>query len=213
MRTEDLVSLLAADNRPVADHAVARRLGSSLAWGVPLALLLMVLTQGLRPDLAQAAQSGMFWWKIVFAGGLACASFAIVERLARPGVPVGAAWTALATPLILAWLAATLVLLQTEPAQRTALVFGGTWRTCPLNIAWISLPIMAAVVWAMKGLAPTRLPLAGAAAGLLAGCLGALVYALRCTESGVPFMAIWYVVGISIPAAVGAAMGSRWLHW
>lgn len=192
---------------------MARRLAVSLACGLPLALLVMVLTQGLRPDLAQAAQSGIFWWKIVFAGGLACAAFATVERLARPGVPVGAAWIALATPLILVWLAAALVLLQAEPAQRSALVLGATWRSCPLNIAWISLPVVAAVVWAMKGLAPTRLALAGAAAGLLAGCLGALVYALHCTESAAPFMAVWYVLGISIPALVGAVMGPRWLRW
>ncbi len=205
--------MLAADAVPVATHAVAWRLAVSLAWGLPLALLLMVFTQGLRPDLAQAARSGMFWMKIVFAVGLACASFATVERLARPGMRVGAAWAALATPLLLLWLAAVLVLLQSDPAQRSALVLGATWRTCPFNIAWISLPVFAAVLWAMRGLAPTRLALAGAAAGLLAGCLGALVYALHCTESAAPFMAVWYVLGISLPALVGAVMGPRWLRW
>lgn len=39
----------------------------------------------------------------------------------------------------------------------------------------ISLRLFVATLWAMKGLAPTRLALAGAAKGLLAGAIGALV--------------------------------------
>ena len=39
----------------------------------------------------------------------------------------------------------------------------------------ISLRLFAAMLWAMKGLAPTQLALAGAAADLLAGAIGALV--------------------------------------
>ena len=70
-----------------------------------------------------------------------------------------------------------------------------------------------ATFWVMKGLAPTRPAWAGASAGLLAGALAALVYALHCPESGAPFIGIWYVVGIAIPAAVGALLGPRTLRW
>ena len=213
MRTDELVSLLAADAAPVLANAVARRLAVALAWGLPLALLLMFLTLGLRADLAQAAQGGMFWMKLAFAACLAWAGFVAVERLARPGMRVGGVWLALAAPLLLVWLGAALVLFQSEPAQRNALVLGATWRSCPFNIAWISVPVFAAVFWAMRGLAPTRLALAGAGAGLLAGSLGALVYALHCPESAAPFMAVWYLLGIAIPTLVGAAMGPRWLRW
>jgi hypothetical protein len=65
----------------------------------------------------------------------------------------------------------------------------------------------------MKGLAPTRLALAGAAAGLLAGSAGALIYALHCPEMEAPFLAIWYLLGMLIPTAVGAAIGPRLLRW
>lgn len=65
----------------------------------------------------------------------------------------------------------------------------------------------------MRGLAPTRLALAGAASGLLAGALGALVYALHCTEIAAPFLGIWYVIGMLIPTAIGALLGPRMLRW
>jgi hypothetical protein len=75
------------------------------------------------------------------------------------------------------------------------------------------VPAFVAVLWAMKGLAPTRLRLAGAGAGLLAGALGALVYTLHCPELAAPFLGVWYVLGILIPAAFGAVVGPRVLRW
>ena len=65
----------------------------------------------------------------------------------------------------------------------------------------------------MKGLAPTRLALAGAMAGLVSGAGGALLYALYCTEMAAPFLGIWYVLGMSIPAAIGAVVGPWVLRW
>jgi len=48
---------------------------------------------------------------------------------------------------------------------------------------------------------------------LLAGALGALVYALHCPETATPFLAVWYVVGMAIPTALGAILGPRLLRW
>ena len=52
-----------------------------------------------------------------------------------------------------------------------------------------------------------------AGAGLLAGALGALVYALHCPEMATPFLAVWYVVGMAIPTVLGAILGPRLLRW
>jgi len=68
-------------------------------------------------------------------------------------------------------------------------------------------------LWALKGAAPTRPAWAGAGAGLLAGTLGTLVYALHCPEMAAPFLAVWYLLGMAIPTAVGAALGPRLLRW
>jgi hypothetical protein len=73
--------------------------------------------------------------------------------------------------------------------------------------------LFGAVLWAMKGLAPTRLALAGAMAGLLSGAGGALVYALYCPEMAAPFIGVWYLLGMLIPTALGALLGPRLLHW
>ncbi|WP_309684092.1 DUF1109 domain-containing protein [Polaromonas sp.] len=213
MKTDDLVSLLAAHAAPVPQNAVGRRFAVALGWSLPAAVLLLVVVLGLRADLAQAAGKLMFWIKPGFAAGLALAALLAAERLARPGMRLGRVWAGLATPVLALWLLAAVVLLDAAPAQRAQLVFGDTWKSCPVNIAFISLPLLAATLWAIKGLAPTRLALAGASAGLLAGALGALVYALHCPESTAPFMAVWYLLGIAIPTLAGALLGPRLLRW
>jgi len=65
----------------------------------------------------------------------------------------------------------------------------------------------------MKGLAPTRIRLAGAAAGLSAGAGAAVVYSLHCPELSAPFIGFWYLLGMLIPALVGALLGPWLLRW
>lgn len=213
MKTDDLVALLAAQAVPVRQNMVARRFTLALAWGVPAAALLLALTFGLRPDLAEAARLPMFWTKLAFAAALVGVGVCASSRLSRPGMRLGRAWIALVAPVALLWLFAAWVLADAAPPERAALVLGSTWRSCPFNIALISSPMFVAAFWAMKGLAPTRLPLAGAAAGLLAGAIGALLYALYCPELEAPFLAVWYVVGMALVTLIGAALGPRLLRW
>lgn len=213
MKTDALVKLLATGAAPVPGNAVARRLALAMGWGVPGAVLLMLATLGLRPDLAQAAGEWMFWLKPGFVACLALVGWLMTDRLARPGRRLGTLKAALAAPVLMIWLVAAVVLVNAAPAQRVGLVLGETWKSCPFNIALISLPLLAATLWAMKGLAPTRLALAGASAGLLSGAMGALVYALHCPESTAPFLAVWYVLGIAIPTLAGALLGPRLLRW
>lgn len=213
MKTDDLVKLLAAGVAPVPASAVGRRFAVAMGWGLPGAVLLLLVTLGIRTDLAQAAGELMFWLKPAFAACLALAGLIATERLARPGMRLGLVWAALATPVLALWLVATVMLINAAPAHRADLILGDTWKECSFNIAFISLPLFAATLWALKGLAPTRLALAGASAGLLAGALGALVYALHCPESTAPFLAVWYVLGIAIPTLAGAVLGPRALRW
>ncbi|HTE14824.1 MAG TPA: DUF1109 domain-containing protein, partial [Burkholderiales bacterium] len=105
------------------------------------------------------------------------------------------------------------VLLGAASTARNALVFGASWNVCPIYIASLSVPAFIAVLWAMKGLAPTRLAVAGAAAGLLSGALGALIYAFHCPEMAAPFLGIWYLLGMLIPATAGAVLGPLLLRW
>ncbi len=175
--------------------------------------MLMAVTLGVRPDIGAVALMPMFWMKLAFPASLAAAGVFAVERLSRPGMRLGGVWAALVLPVLLVWLMGIGAFVNAAPAQRQALVFGSTWATCPFNIAMLSIPVFIGVFWAMKGLAPTRLVLAGASAGLLAGAVGAFVYAFYCPETAAPFLGIWYVAGMAIPALVGALLGPRLLHW
>ena len=69
------------------------------------------------------------------------------------------------------------------------------------------------MLWAVKGLAPTRPALAGACVGLASAAAGAAVYVLHCPEMQAPFLAVWYALGMFLPAAVGAVVGADLLRW
>jgi hypothetical protein len=134
-------------------------------------------------------------------------------RLARPGARLARVPGVLAAPLLAMWVLAGIALAGADAPQRATLLLGQTWSACPFNIAVLSLPVFAAALWGMRGFAPTRLAWAGAAAGLFAGAVGAFVYAFHCPELAAPFLGLWYVLGMLIPAVLGALIGPRVLRW
>ncbi|MBC7604564.1 MAG: DUF1109 domain-containing protein [Ramlibacter sp.] len=213
MKTDDLISLLAADTAAVPRRAASRQIALAMAAGIPLAILAMLLTMGPRPDLAQAIYLPMFWLKVLFPAAVACLGFVTLSRLARPGVSAQAGVWAIAALVVLLWLMAIAAYAGAPSSERAAMVWGLSWRTCTLSVLMISLPIFVAAFLAVRQLAPTRLAYAGACAGLLSGAAGAAIYAFHCPESALPFMAVWYVAGIAVASGIGAALGPRFLRW
>ena len=213
MRTDDLVSLLAKDAQPVSKGAVPLRLTLFGALGVVAAFVIMVLWLGIRPDLAEAARGFPFWMKAAYTAGLAVAGFALIERLARPG-GAGRVGLILLGLVVLAIVALAVMQLSSTPADgMSAALLGSTWTQCPWRILILSAPGLVALLIAVRRFAPSNPWRAGAAAGLLAGGLGATVYGLFCQESAAPFVAIWYSLGISLSGLLGALLGSRLLRW
>ena len=137
----------------------------------------------------------------------------LVLRLSRPGVPIGARWSVLAAPVAVAWTGMALVLARVSADDRVALLMGHTWRVCPILIALLSTPTFIAMLWAVRQMAPVRPRATGAAVGLLAGATAAVAYCLHCPEMAPPFWATWYLLGMAIPAAIGALVGPRLLRW
>lgn len=216
MKTDDLISMLAAGAAPVEPNTAWRRYAMALGWGAFGCTLLMAVWLGVRRDIAAASLLPMFWVKLAFPGALLAGALLIAQRLSRPGARLGHALLWLGAPVLAMWGLAAVVLMGAEPATPatyTRLIYGVSWQVCPFYIATLSAPAFVAVLWAMKGLAPTRPALAGAAAGLVAGALGAFTYALYCPEMAAPFLGIWYLVGMLIPAALGAALGPLLLDW
>jgi hypothetical protein len=213
MKTDELLTILATGSGAVEPNAVGRRYALSLGWGAFGATLLMAILLGVRPDIDAAARLPMFWIKLAFPASIAVASLVAASRLSRPGARLGKTGGAIVAPVLVIWLYAAWVLLGAPAPERAELVLGRTWKFCLLGISTLSVPVFAAALWAMKGLAPTRPALAGAVTGLLAGATAALVYALHCPEMEAPFLAVWYVAGMLIPAAAGGLLGPFVLRW
>ena len=134
--------------------------------------------------------------------------------LARPGARISLAGVAvLAVAVLLMASMAMHRAMHTGADAQAALWLGHTWRVCPWRIAGLAIPIWLALIFALRGLAPTRLALTGAAAGLMAGGLAAAVYGLWCQEQAAPFVMVWYSAGVAIAALAGALAGRRLLRW
>jgi hypothetical protein len=213
MKTNDMISLLAANVAPVDRGALARRYRWSLLLGGLGSVLLMAVTFGIRPDIRTMLVTPLFWAKLAFPACVAAAALLTTARLSRPGMRVGRGFQLLAVPLAVIWIAAAVMLLIAPAPERLPMILGATWRTCPFNITLLSIPTFIGVFWAVKGLAPTRLRTAGAAAGLLASSIATIAYCLHCPEMGVAFWAVWYAAGMAIPAVLGALLGPKLLRW
>jgi hypothetical protein len=151
--------------------------------------------------------------KAAYTLALSSTGFAMATRLARPGGRIGGAGAP--ALLAIAWLAvlAGLETSRTAPTQLASLWLGQTWTECSFRIVALAAPVYLATLWVMRRMAPTRLGLAGAAAGLLAGSVGATVYGLYCEETTAAFVVVWYTLGVGCATALGALVGIRLLRW
>ncbi|SAI67251.1 Protein of uncharacterised function (DUF1109) [Bordetella ansorpii] len=213
MKTDDVISFLAANAGPTRRPRAEGRFGLATALGGFAAALMAALIFGIRPDIAGIAGTPLFWAKVAFPAVLAALALCIAARLSRPGLSVGGWWLMLAVPVLVLWTAAAAIVAQAPAPERLSLVMGTSWRDCPFNILLLSVPAFIATCRAMKSLAPTHLRAAGAAAGLLSGATATVAYCLHCPEMSVAFWAIWYVAGMAGPAILGAVFGPRLLAW
>lgn len=210
MRTDELIRTLAADADPAPRRAFAPRLLIAAGAGAAFWLAILIWQFGMP---AQSAHAGWFWMKAAYSLLLATAGLMATVRLARPGGRVGAAlWLGVGA---LAWLLmmAGHETMGAGPSQMAHLWLGDTWSICPVRILILAVPVFAGALWVLRGAAPTRLALTGAAAGLFAGAVAAEVYGLYCQETAAAFVVAWYSLGIAACAALGALAGRYLLRW
>ena len=211
MKTDTLIEMLARDAGPAPRALAASRLSPAAIVGLLVSAVTAIAWFGAIP-------SSMFatlvpWMKIAYAGLLALAAGWLTARLSRPAAPFRRAqWLTVGViGLMVSIGALSLVLTPTE--ARPEALLGQSWFACPWRVLALSLPALAAVLWAVRGLAPTRPRAAGFATGLLAGSIGAIGYSLACPEASPAFVALWYTLGIVLTAAIGAILGPRVLRW
>lgn len=213
MKTDELLALLATQAPPGTHESAGRRYATAIGWGTLGATLLMAIFLGVRHDMSVAVTRPMFWVKLAYVAALAGAGVLATMRLSIPGMKLGQLGAALAAPIVAMWLLAALALMPASPPERSQMFWGETWAWCPVLVALLSVPVFVALCWAMRGLAPTRLALAGGMAGFASGALAAVVYSLHCPELGAPFLGFWYLLGILVPTAIGALVGRSLFRW
>lgn len=213
MKTEALIAMLARGPVRADPREPGRRLAFASAAGLVVTTLAMLVVLGPRPDLGAAAMHSMFWLKLALPLALAGAAFVATSRLARPGDRAQVPARFAASLLIAFWVMAVVVVIAAPADQRAAVVVGTSALPCVVAIAALSLPLAVAGFIALRSLAPTRPRGAGFAAGALAGALAGAVYAVHCTETTLPFLALWYVLGMALPALAGAWLGPLLLRW
>ena len=213
MKTEELAKMLATQVGPSKAQRMWSGIALAAGWGGLAALVVMLWFQGVRPDIARAVSSLPFWIKLALPAFVILACITGLNKIARPGIRLTHLWLWLALPILIVWAMAAYELANAVAGEYAGLIFGSTWSSCVSSVALLSVPVLACVFWAVQRMAPTRLTIAGACSGLLAGAVGALVYALHCPEAGATFLGLWYVLGMALPTAAGALLGPRLLRW
>jgi hypothetical protein len=84
---------------------------------------------------------------------------------------------------------------------------------CLKSIPFLAAAPLFAALLALRRGAPEHPALAGAAAGLFAGAIGAALYATHFPDDSPLFVAAWYTFAIGFVAAIGAVAGRRLLRW
>lgn len=211
--TDDLIARLSADLKPVGRHRLARILLVAAFLGAALAAMAMLTWLGLRGDLTAAMGGPIFWIKSGYTAAFAILGGFATLTLARPDGRIAWPWVALGSLVLLLIAAAAVQLWQAAPGEMSTLVLGGSSLVCPWYILALSLPGLAALLTALRRLAPRNPTWAGLAAGLLAGGTGAWVYSFHCGENGLMFLSLWYTLGMLAVAALGALLGRYLLRW
>lgn len=213
MDTNDLIRTIAADNE-THERSVGHLLLAALVLAVPVSTALFLANLGVRPDVMTAMRNPMFDLKFLVTIALAAGAIAISLHLSRPEVSLGRwAWL-LAIPVGLLGIGMVgEMMMMPNRAPMSVRMIGSNSKLCVVAIPLLSLPLLAAALFALRRGAPSRPAVTGAFAGLLSAGLAATLYAAHCTDDSPLFVAAWYSIAAAIVAAIGAVAGSRVLKF
>lgn len=209
--TDDLIERLASDLKPVRPMALQRLLlGAVLLSGVA-AIVAMLALLGMRPDMADASVTMIYWTKFIYTLALALLGLAATIVLARPDGRTR--WPWLAGLALLALLVIGAVVQMARAEDMMPMIMGTSIQRALTFVPIFALPVLLASLYALRRLAPRSPTLAGFAAGIMSGATSAWIYAFACTETGMMFLALWYTLAILLVGLAGALLGRFLLRW
>ncbi|WP_298255587.1 DUF1109 domain-containing protein [Bradyrhizobium sp.] len=213
MRTDDLVEFLSRNLEPVDRGAILRTFCVAVAAGIAAALGVAFFGLGVRPDFTTTHALIFLALKLAFAIGIVGLAIVYLTRLMRPGGERRISPFLIMAPFLAIVLLAAISLGSAPRTHWDRMIVGDEWLECLLSIPIIAIVPFAASIWAVRKGAPTDLVRAGALAGLIAGGISAIGYALHCTDDSLPFVAVWYGGTIALCTLAGAVLGPRLLRW
>jgi hypothetical protein len=211
VKTDQLIDALSAGVEPAEKPRWKLNLAMTLIVGLVVAVALVAIGLGVRPDIGAARMPVMM--KAMFSALAAAVVLPATLQLMKPGRPLG--WRIGAVVLFVALCAVTVIvaLMGEEPGKRMAMWMGNGVPWCVVLIPVLAAPTAALLIWLMRAFAPTRLTMTGAAIGALSGGIGAMAYAMYCPVDSAAFVMTWYVLGIALSAVIGALVGAKFLRW
>jgi hypothetical protein len=213
MRTDSLIEMLSTNVEPVRRGEIWRALALAFALGLVAAFGVMLLTIGGRPNISAPQSLVSVGLKTVFALIVIVSSGVALMRFAKPeGERLRLA--PYLFPMLLALFLGGLIGLDlVTSSSRAASVIGTQPWTCVTCIPLFAILPFLALIFALRRAAPTDLRRTGAIAGLLAGGVGAVVYAFHCPDDSVLFVTVWYGSALAFCTLIGALLGPRFLRW
>jgi hypothetical protein len=213
MKTDELINMLGTNLEPVKGGQLRNTLIIALGVGAVAAFCLTLAIFGLPGAPPIGKHPGLKVLALVFTLGLVGAGASSLIKSARPGVSSGKLLIPVGLLFFCILAAGLLALPLAHPTAWGGMIFGPQWAACLVCIPLLAAAPFASLVWALRKGAPTNLMGTGALAGLVAGALGATVFAFHHSAGSVPFIAFWYGGPILLCAVVGAILGPRLLRW
>lgn len=213
MKTDDLVNMLSTNVEVVDRQRVLRTFVVAIAVGCVASIAAILLFFGVRSGLEDVKAWALLFVKLLFALGVVGLALFALNKASRPGGDRQLSAGLLILPFAVIMLLAAIALYAAPSAHWQKMVVGDDWLECLISIPVIAIVPFATIIWAVRQAAPTNLSRAGALAGLTAGGISAIAYALHCTDDSIPFVALWYGGTIAACTIAGAMLGPRLLRW
>ena len=212
MKTDDLLTALAADTAPRLSSGDRMRRALPVGFGLSVAALLLLW--GVRPDLL-AALSSLAVVKTMAPLVIAALAAALALHLSRPetGGGIGRWRGVVLTGVAIIALVFGSAIAVNGVSGFVATLWVPSLAVCFLSIPVLSLPLLAAALWGLSAGAPLNPSKTGLVAGVAAGGLATAIYTFYCDQDSVLFYIPAYSAAIGLVALMGAVAGARVLRW